>query len=138
MEKSFEAVKITLRERIEFVVVTTGAVEGLGQPNRGCRFHTVRSVFGQEFFGSHTTLLVDHVIAIKPGGHPLFDGSIRQQVAGDLFDGELVEALVVIKRANHPVAPRIQRAVAVHLIAVAVGIAGAIKPIHGHALAVMR
>ena len=61
-----------------------------------------------------------------------------KQVAGDLLDRELVERHVGVQGADDPVAIGPDRAVAVALVAVGVGIAGRVEPGGRPALAVVR
>ena len=55
---------------------------------------------------------------MKAGRDFLIERRARQQIAGQLLDRELVERHVRVERADDPVAPRPQFAVAVHLVAV--------------------
>ena len=63
---------------------------------------------------------------------------MRQQIAGELLDRELVERQIAVEGADHPVAPRPHAAIAVDVVAVRVGVAGGVEPRHGHPLAVVR
>jgi hypothetical protein len=78
------------------------------------------------------------VVPVEAGGDFLLERGVGQEIAGELLDGELVEGFVLVEGADHPVAPRVQLAVAVHLVAVGVGVARGIEPVGGHAFAVMR
>ena len=51
---------------------------------------------------------------------------------------ELVERQVAVEGGDHPVAPGPHGAGEVVLVAVGVGVAGAVEPVHRHALAVVR
>ena len=51
---------------------------------------------------------------------------------------ELVERLVAVEGGDHPVAPGPHGPGEVVLVAVGVGVAGRVEPVHGHALAVAR
>src|SRR5689334_5284284 len=62
----------------------------------------------------------------------------RQQVAGELPGEELVVGQVLVERADDPVAPRPDVAVAVGLVAEGVGVAGHVQPVHRQALAEVR
>ena len=63
---------------------------------------------------------------------------VRQQIAGQLPDGELIERHVVVQGLDQPVAPDPLPGVAVLLEPVAVGVTGGVEPWQGHPLAVMR
>lgn len=69
----------------------------------------------------------------------LIDGRVREQIAGELFDGECVVRLILVERADDPVAVGMdcepQR---VGAVALAVGIAGEVEPGAGPAFAELR
>ena len=83
-------------------------------------------------------LLVDHRVAMKTGGDSLVEGRARKQVAGDLLNGEAVKRHVVVEGPDDPVAVGPDRAFPVFLIAIGIGVTGAIEPVSAPALAVMR
>ena len=70
-------------------------------------------------------------------GHDLVAGRVRQEVAGQLFDREGIESLVVVEGLDHPVAVGPHRALRVALEAVRVGVTGEVEPLHRHVLAVV-
>ena len=78
------------------------------------------------------------MVAVEAGGDLLVERRVRQQVAGELLDRELVERHVAVEGVDHPVAPAPHRPVAVALVAVGVGVAGARRASGRHALAVAR
>jgi hypothetical protein len=47
---------------------------------------------------------VGHRVAVKSGRDELVFGRVRQQVAGNLLDRELIERLVGVERADHIIA----------------------------------
>ena len=78
------------------------------------------------------------MVTMEGGGDDLVAGGVREQVAGELLDGEGVERLVVVEGLDHPIAVRPHRALRVALEAVGIGIAGEVEPLHRHVLAVVR
>ena len=64
------------------------------------------------------------------------EGGVRQEVAGHLIDGELIEGLVAVEGSDDPIAPGPHLLFGVYLIAVCVGVASGIEPIDGHAFAI--
>ena len=64
--------------------------------------------------------------------------ALRQQVAGELLDGEAVVGQVAIEGVDHPIAPGPHLLFRIDLVAVRIGVAGGIEPVDGHALAVAR
>ena len=83
-------------------------------------------------------LFVEHRVAMEAGGDLLALRGVGEHVAGELLDGELVERHVGVERVDHPIAVRPDRARAVLLVAVGVGVAGQIEPAARPALAVVR
>ena len=138
VEEGEELVELLLRDRIVLVAVAARAAHGQAHPGGGRGFDAVDHVFDQILFGNRAALEVDHVVAIETGGDLVVRGGVGQQVAGELLDREAVERHVVVEGADHPVAPGPHVAMAVDVIAVGVGVAGEVEPLHGHALAVVR
>ena len=89
------------------------------------------------FFRDVTAFAVQDVVAVEGGRELLLGGRIGQEVAGQELGGELVEGLVGVQLAYHPIAPDPLVGVAVLLEAVAVGVAGSIEPGERHPFAVV-
>ena len=83
-----------------------------------------------------STLVV--VQRLKPVAIFCSVGRVRQQVAGELLDRELVERHVGVQGADDPVAIGPEVAQVVALEAVRVGVAGQVEPRPGPALAELR
>lgn len=66
---------------------------------------------------------------MKPGGDPLLDRRVFQQVAGELLDRELIERLIAVERRNDPIAVGPHLAIVVEMQTVRVGITGRIEPV---------
>ncbi len=77
-------------------------------------------------------------LRLNAGGDHLILRRLRQQVAGQLLDGEPVEGHVAVEGIDHPIAPAPHVALAIALVAIAVGVARGFEPRVGHALAVAR
>ena len=76
---------------------------------------------------------------VERRGETLLVGRIREQIARQLPERELVPGEAVVERLDHPVAPRPHVGPGpVHLEAVAVGVAGEVHPVGGHPLAIAR
>ena len=71
-------------------------------------------------------------------GENLLGLRVREQVTGELLDGELVEGHVRVERIDHPVAPRPIAASRVGLKAISIAVARAVEPPHRHAFAEVR
>src|SRR5262249_4522869 len=92
-----------------------------------------------ELFLIDTALLVGQRVAVKAGGDLLLQSGLRQQVASQLLDDELVIGQVAVESADQPVAPAPgERTAGVLLVAIAVGVARDIEPVPRPPLAVMR
>ena len=72
------------------MVVAAGAAERHAQPGGRGRFDAIDNVFVLVLLRNRAAFEVDHVIAIEAGGDDLRLRGMRQQVAGNLFDRELV------------------------------------------------
>jgi len=72
---------------------------------------------------------------MEPCGYDLIEGSIREQVAGELFDDELVKGEVAIEGVDDPLAIFPDGPGFVPGAAVGVGVAGLIEPVAGPAFA---
>src|SRR5262249_42835745 len=127
-----QTVVILLQDRIELVIVTAGTAHREAQPHSRGRFGLIEHVLDAVLFRDAPALAVDHVIAIETRGEALLARRFGQKIPGELPDGELIEGEIVVVRLHHPVAPRPHRALAVALVAVAVGVAGRVEPVPGH------
>jgi hypothetical protein len=136
VEEGEQAVKVALRKRVVFVVVTAAAAERQAQPDGGGRLDAVGDIFDGVFFGDDPALGVAAVVAIEAGRDLLVERRTGQQVPGDLLDRELVERHVSVEGLDHPVAPPPHDSLAVALVAAGVGVAGGVEPRHGHPFAI--
>ena len=135
IEVGEELVELLLADRVVFVVVAAAAVERQRHPGRAGGLQAVDDRFDEPLLDDATALAVEAVVAVEARGDDLGFQRVRQQVAGELFDGELVERLVLVVGADDPVAPGPHRARRVALEAVAVRVAGEVEPLHRHLLA---
>ena len=138
VEERKELVELALRNRIVFVIVAAAAIEGQSQPCHARGFHSVDDRFDPPFLRNNAAFSIESMVAIEAGRQDLLRRSAGQQVAGELFDGELVERHVAVERVDHPIAPRPHLPAAVDLKAVAVGEASEVEPLQRHPLAVAR
>src|SRR5262249_40468333 len=83
-------------------------------------------------------LEADHVIAMESAGDLLVESGVREQVAGELFDGEPIERHILLERVDNPLAPAGHVSSAVDVVAVGIGVAGGVEPVESHALTVSR
>ena len=120
------------------MVVAFGATHRGAQPDLGGGAHAVHNVLGEILLRVGAALVVRHHVAMEAGGNLLVDGRIRQQVAGELLDGELIEGFVVVERLDHPVAPQMHLPEAIEVIAAGIGVARLIQPRQREPFAIMR
>ena len=137
-EERLHRIKILRREGIEFVVVAFATSHRRAEPGRGHRAHAVGRVLGQILLGLRAAFASHHIETIEARGDELFLRRAGQQIAGDLFDGELVEQLIPVERINHVVAVRKDALVLVAVITHRVGEPHHVQPRHRHALAEVR
>ena len=137
-EEGGERVEVAQGEGVVLVVVALRAAHGAAEEGRADGAHAVGGVFGQVFARLRAALAGHHVEPVEPGGDALFVGGVGQEVAGELFDGEAVEALVGVEGVDDVVAIGEDALVLVAVVADGVGEARDIEPPHGHAFAEMR
>ena len=138
VEEGRQGVVIGLGDGVELVGVTLRAAERHPQPRRAHGVHAVQHVIDPRLLGVAAAFAIGHVIALEAGRELLLGGRVRQEVAGELFERELVVRDVAVEGLDDPVAPRPVAAGGVRLEAVGVRIAGGVEPPHGHTLAIMR
>ena len=114
------------------------AFECRAEPHRAGHIYPVDNLVRAVLFFVGTRFNIHRCAAVKSRRDLLLHRRIRQQVACNLLDRELVERHVGIQRPDDPVAIGPDRAVAVALIAIAVGIAGRIEPRRRPPLAILR
>ena len=138
VEEGVELVKIALAEGIVFVRVTLGARERDAEPDGAERAHAVHDGLGAVFLLIHAALFVREGLAKKTGGDFLFERGVGQEIAGELFNRELIEGLVAIERADDPVAIHVgEGARGIFFVTVAVGVVREIEPVTRPVLAKM-
>ena len=133
-----EFVEPALRERVVLVVMALGAAHRQPEPDGAERAGPVDGLLEEVLRRIDPALAVPERIAVKPGRDPLFDRRVRQQVAGDLLDRELVEAHPSVEGVDHP--PAVAPGVRPHIILgvpVGVRVARLIEPVDGLLLAEM-
>ena len=110
--------------------MATSAREGEPEPNRADGFGPVEQGGVAELLLIRTAFRVGQSLAVKGSGESLVGRCIREQIAGDLLDRELVHGHVRVHRFENPVpvVPGIGTRV-VFLIAVGVGVAALVQPV---------
>ena len=137
IEEGKKLIVFLLRNRVELVRVTLAALHRQPQPDVGRGLDAVDDILDAILLGDRPALVGRAVIAIEPGGNLLGDGRAGQQIAGQLFDRELIERHVRIVRPNDPIAPGPHVARAVGVMHAGVSVTGRVHPPQRHPLAVM-
>src|SRR5579875_2143820 len=82
----------------------------------------VARVENKIFLRDKSAFIGSNVAAVKTGGDQLIESGIGQQIAGQLFDGKLVEGHVAIEGIDDPIAIGPHFAVVVEMDAVGIGV----------------
>src|SRR5262249_23254155 len=144
-KKRLQPVVISLRQRVEFVIVATGARHGDAENRRTQTVNHFRQHFLPVFFGIRVA--ADHVhwaAAMQAGGNPILGrrlqfSPLRQQIAGNLLNQEAIIRFVFIETSYHVVAiAPSMRSFAVGFVTVGLGITNHIEPVLRPALAILR
>ena len=138
VEDRKKLIELLLPDGVEFVVVADRATHGQTQPDRGSGFHPVHRVTRLKLLVNRSAFAGADVAAIEPRSDQLIPRGMRQEIAGQLVDGELVERKVLIERLHHPVAIRPNRPFVVQMQPVRIAVARRIEPVARHLLAVAR
>jgi len=94
-----------MRDGVVLVVMALCAGHGQSEPGGGSGIDAVEKNDEALFFCNCTTFTVEQVIAVKAAGNFLVGGCIREEVTGELPDGELIEREVFVECTNDPVSP---------------------------------
>ena len=128
-EKCRERIKILGAHRIKFVIVTRCTARRETEPDSGHRLDAVFCVDRLVFGGDRAALTRRRQATVETGRHLLLQRRIRQEIAGHLFNGELIEGQILPKRPDDPVAKRPNRTVVVDVDTVRIGVADRVEPL---------
>ena len=104
VEKREDLIVLTLADRIIFVLMAPRATECQTEiDDSGC-CHAIGDRIDAKLFLVRAAFLVDQCVAMKAGGDQLVQRRIRQHVAGELFDRELIERHPGVDGRDHPLA----------------------------------
>ena len=131
-------VVLLLRERIEFVIVATGAAERETEPHGSGSLGAVGNVLYAKLLVNRTPFGGRAMVPIESGGDDLVASGVRKHVPSQLLDREPVESQIAVEGIDHPVAPAPHRARAVCLVPVGIGVASCVEPHRREVFAVPR
>ena len=134
VEERGELVELALAERVVLVVVADRAAHAHAEPGLAEGLGAVAGVEDLVLLVDEPALVGGDVAAKEARGHPLLQGRVREEVAGQLLDGELVEGHVGVEGADDPVAVRPDVPVVVEVNAVGVRVARDVEPLPGAVL----
>jgi hypothetical protein len=90
--------------------------------------HAVNNCGDAKFFILRSSLVIIHRIAVKGGCNKLVIRRVWKQVAGQLFDGKLIERHVAVKSPDYPIAVTPNGSARIAFIPFGIGIPGHIEP----------
>ena len=135
VEKGGQFVELFLGERIELVIVAYRATGRQAEPYLGHGFRAIARVKHQILFSDRSAFARRDVTAIETRGDLLIEGAVWKQVAGELFDRELIERSIGVEGVDDPLAIGPDFAEVVEVDAVSIGVARGVKPIASAVLA---
>ena len=138
IEERTHGVEVLGSDRIEFVIVAHRAAGGEAHEDLAGRLCAVAGVEHEILLGDRAAFIGGDIAAIEAGRDLLIQCGVRQQIAGELLNGELIERQVAVEGADDPLAVVPHLAVVVEMNAVRVRIARGIQPVARAVLAVMR
>src|SRR5262249_39703801 len=108
IEKRIELVELFLRDWVELVVVATGAADRQSEPADADHLRPIDDLFDAILFQVGPPFAIAERVPQEAGGEELLLGWIRQEIARELFDRELIERQIAVEGIDHPlpVAPR--------------------------------
>ena len=139
VEEREELIVLLLRDGIVFVRMTLGAADGQPQPHAACRGNAIKNRLNPELLLIGPAFRVGECLAMEGRGQPLVGRRVREQIAGQLLEGEPIERHVGVDGLDHPIAitPGFAAWI-VFFVAVGIGIAGHVEPMTPPPLAEMR
>ena len=136
IEDGDEAVVVARGQRLELVVVTTGAADGEAEKGLpGGADDVVELIVAIR--GGISGFIIPMTEAKKAGGDVRFERAVRQFVTCELLDDEAVEGFVLVERLNDVIAVAPDEGLlGIALVAVGIGVAHHIQPVACPAFAV--
>ena len=128
VEKSEHAVVFVMGDRIELVGMALRALEGHPQDSFSDAIDPIEHFDHAELLRHDSTFFVDHAIAQKACRDDLFLGRVREKIAGDLFDDELIVGHILGYCIEYPVSPSPLVALQVLFVAVGIRVSSHIEP----------
>src|SRR6185369_15869790 len=120
------------------MIVALCARECASEPYCCGGIHPIDDRLPSGFFRVDSAFLVEKRVSMKAGGDLLTDCGIREHVARDLLDRELIERHIAVESIDNPIAILPHHPALVFLITVRVGVSRKVKPRPSPSLPVLR
>ena len=138
VEKCGQRIKILLRDGVVFVIVAHRATGGQPQPRLRGGLRAVAGVGHQHLLVNRAAFTAGDVAAVETAADFLVARRVRQQIAREIFEGELIERHVLIEGGDDPFAVSPHLAVVVEVNPVRVAVARGVQPVARPMLAPLR
>ena len=132
-----EPIVLIVPEGVIRMAVALDAAEGRPHPDLPRRVDAVKHGRDPELLVVGSPLGIGHGVSMEGRRDELVEGSVGQEIARDLLDGELIEGHVLVECIDEPVPVAPDGAPVVLLVALRVGVAGKVEPEASPALAVV-
>ncbi len=97
-------------------------------PSLPRRVDPIQDCCNAEFFIIGTALFIGLRHAMRGRRDAVFDGWLRKQISGNLFDRELVVGQIAVQRVDHPVAIFPNRSASIQTQASGIGVTNLVQP----------
>ena len=128
IEERCKLIVLFVTKRIVGMAVALHAAERHALPRLPGGVHPVDHGGNAEFLIVRAPLFIGLRDPMSRGGHIVFNSGLRQQIAGDLLDGKLIERQIRIQRGDDPVAKLPDRTTSVCSQAARIGVTHLIQP----------
>ena len=120
------------------MAVASRAADGQTLPDGECCVDSVDDVLDLKLFRDDTAFRVASMVAVEACRDFLIERRVRQQIASQLLNRELIERHVLVEGFEYPVTPTPHVSRTVRLIAVGVCVPRCIEPANRHSLGIAR
>src|SRR5207237_883705 len=102
--KRVKRIVFFLADGVELVIVALRAAGGESKPGSRDRIGPIDDLLETSLVAVHAALAIGEGVAQKTRRNPIVDGSVRQQIPGDLPNGETIKRLIPVESFNQPLA----------------------------------
>src|SRR5579884_4319655 len=119
------------------MIMALATADCQAKENRAGCVDAIDNRLNAELFWIDAAFLIFLCITMETGSDALFSRCIRQQIAGQLLDDELIERLVLVQGVDDPIAVFPDGARRIDAVAVGVGVARQVEPMAAPPFAVV-